>query len=562
MVIYHFALSTRMPPRSSSMTSALLNRPTLRIESLTLIASLYFTLFCNRLFWDGMLDGYDLGQSASWLYAGAMFIVLTAANFLVLGLLFNRWTAKPLLALLLVTTAFAVYFMNRYHIYLDPDMIRNVLVTDVHEAGDLMTWAVIPHVLLFAGLPLLLLSRVQLIRTPLRRAVPLRIGALLLAAIVGGGSAFLIYQDLASKMRNHKELRYLMTPSNYIYSLGRALGGKAQAGVTVRTPIGTDAKPGASWPSRKKPALMVLVLGETARAANWGLSGYTRQTTPELAELGVINFASVTSCGSNTEVSLPCIFSPWGRRQYDEKRIRGSESLLDVAARAGFRVVWIDNQSGCKGVCNGVEETRPAVAEMPPALCDGERCFDEAMVKTLEKTVAATPGNLLVVMHQMGNHGPAYYKRYPDAFKHYTPACEDSDLAHCAQQNIVNAYDNAIRYTDHVIASTVRYLRDEKTHDTAMIYVSDHGESLGENGLYLHGLPYAIAPEVQTRVPMVMWLSPGYANSFALSGSCLAERAKAPVEHDHLFHTMLGMLDVNTSVYETEMDFSAACRRQ
>jgi lipid A ethanolaminephosphotransferase len=199
---------------------------------------------------------------------------------------------------------------------------------------------------------------------------------------------------------------------------------------------------------------------------------------------------------------------------------------------------------------------------MPPALCDGERCFDEAMVKTLEKTVAATPGNLLVVMHQMGNHGPAYYKRYPDAFKHYTPACEDSDLAHCAQETIVNAYDNAIRYTDHVLASTVRYLRDEKTHDTAMIYVSDHGESLGENGLYLHGLPYAIAPEVQTKVPMVMWLSPGYASSFTLSNSCIAERAKSPVEHDHLFHTMLGMLDVNTSVYETEMDFSAACRRQ
>lgn len=550
-----------MLPRSSSLISSLLHRPTLRVESLALIASLYFTLFCNRLFWVGMLDGYDFSQPASWLFGGVLFIVLTAANFIVLGLLLTRWIAKPLLGLLLLTTAFAVYFMNRYHIYLDPNMVRNVLATDAHEAGDLMTWAVIPHVLLFAGLPLWFLSRVQLLREPLRRALPRRVGALLLAATVGVGSAFFIYQDLASKMRNHKELRYLVTPSNYIYSLGRALGGKANAGVSVRAPIGTDAKLGVSWSKRQKPALLVLVLGETARAANWGLSGYARQTTPELAELGVINFASVTSCGSNTEVSLPCIFSPWGRRQYDESRIRGSESLLDVAARAGFRVVWIDNQSGCKGVCTGVEETRPIAAEMPPALCDGERCFDEAMVKTLEKTVADTPGNLLVVMHQMGNHGPAYYKRYPDAFKHYMPACEDSDLAHCAQQAIVNAYDNAIRYTDHVLASTVRYLRDETTHDTAMIYVSDHGESLGENGLYLHGIPYAIAPEVQIRVPMVMWLSPGYATSFSIAADCIAKRAKSPVEHDHLFHTMLGMLDVKTSVYEEKMDFSSSCRR-
>ena len=551
-----------MPTRSrlASLISSLPNRPTLRVESLALIASLFFTVFCNRLFWEGMLGGYDLGQTASWLVAGALFVILTTAHFLLLGLLLNRWTAKPLLGLLLLTTAFAVYFMNRYHVYLDPDMLQNVLATDTHEAKDLMTWAVIPHVLLFAGLPLLALSRIQLIHDPLRRALPRRIGALLLALLIGGGATFLIFQDLASQMRNHKELRYLITPSNYIYSLGRALGGNAQASTTVRAPIGTDATPGTSWAQRKKPVVLVFILGETARAANWGLSGYSRQTTPELAaQEGVINFASVTSCGSNTEVSLPCIFSPWGRRQYDEKRIRNSESVLDVAARAGFRVVWIDNQSGCKGVCKGVEEIRPNTAEMP-ALCDGERCLDEAMQKTLESTVAATPGNLLIVMHQMGNHGPAYFKRYPDAFKHYSPACEDADLAHCAREAIVNAYDNAIRYTDHVVADVVRYLRQESTHDAALIYVSDHGESLGENGLFLHGIPYAIAPEVQTRVPMVMWLSAGYASSFSLNAGCVAERAKSPVAHDHIFHTVLGMLDVKTAVYEEKMDFSAPCR--
>ena len=548
-------------PRSrlSSLLASLLHRPTMRVESLALIASLFFTLFCNRLFIEGMLADYDLSKPASWLVATALFVILITSNFLLLGILLNRWTAKPLLTLLLLTTAFAVYYMNRYHVYLDPDMLRNVLATDVHEASDLMTWAVIPHVLLFAGVPIWLLSRIQLIREPLRQAIPRRLGALLLAILLGGGATLLIFQDFASQMRNHKELRYLITPSNYLFSLGVALRGEAQSNETARLPIGTDATQGSSWAARKKPALLVLVVGETVRAANWGLSGYARQTTPELAELGVINFASVTSCGSNTEVSLPCMFSPWGRRQYDEKLIRGSESLLDVAARAGFRVVWIDNQSGCKNVCKGVEEMRPQAADTP-TLCDGERCLDAAMLKTLEKTVASTPGNLLVVMHQMGNHGPAYFKRYPDAFKHYTPACEDADLAHCKTEAIVNAYDNAIRYTDHVVADVVRYLGKESTHDAALIYVSDHGESLGENGLFLHGIPYAIAPDVQTRVPMVMWLSPGYASSFSLNPTCVSERAKSPVAHDNLFHTVLGMLDVKTTVYEEKMDFSAACR--
>ena len=422
-----------------------------------------------------------------------------------------------------------------------------------------MTWALIPNVLLYAGLPIWLLSRVQVRRDSFRRALLIRVLALVLALVAASGAILLVYKDLASQMRNHKEMRYLITPANYLYSLSRVLGGKAQAGELVRASIGADAAPGNTWANRKKPTVMVFVLGETVRAANWGLSGYARQTTPELAAEGVVNFASVSSCGSNTEVSVPCIFSPWGRRQYDEARIHGSESLLDVVARAGFRVVWIDNQSGCKGVCKGVEEIRPNPADTP-ALCDGERCLDEAMLKTLEKTIAETPGNLLVVMHQMGNHGPAYYKRYPESSKKFTPACEDADLSHCPRETIVNAYDNAIHYTDHVLASTVRFLKSQTKHDASMIYVSDHGESLGENNLFLHGIPYAIAPDLQTRVPMVMWLSPGYASSFAFDPGCLGKRAQSPASHDHLFHTVLGMLDVKTSAYEPEMDISAACR--
>ncbi|MBS1130494.1 MAG: phosphatidylethanolamine:Kdo2-lipid phosphoethanolamine transferase [Proteobacteria bacterium] len=531
------------------------------IETVTLLVSLFFALFCNQLFLSGMLAGYDMAQPGSWLLAGSLLVGLAAVHFIMLSPFMTRWTTKPLLALLLVATAFAVHFMTRYKVYLDTNMLRNVLATDVREARDLMTWSLIPQLLLYAALPLWLLSRFRLKPRTVGRALLVRLGSIVLALLVLGGAIFLNFQDIASLMRNNREFRFLVTPANYLYSLVQVSRSQALAVEAVREPVGADAQPGPGWKNRDKPVVMVMVLGETVRAANWGLSGYARQTTPELAaEAGIINFADVTSCGTDTETSLPCIFSPWGRRKYDEARIRNSESVLDVVARAGFRVVWVDNQSGCKGVCKGVESIRPDLAKSPDH-CFGGECQDGALVDSLRQLVDETPGNLMIVLHQMGNHGPAYFKRYPDEFKAFKPACEDPDLPHCSEESIVNAYDNAIRYTDHVLASLVRTLRDHQSHDSALLYVSDHGESLGEKGLFLHGVPYKIAPEVQTKVPMVMWFSPGFAPSFALDTACLGKVAASPQSHDNLFHTFLGLLDVKTSVYAPEMDFSAKCRR-
>src|SRR5574343_754541 len=438
---------------------------TVSIEAVTLLVCVFFALFCNRLFLSGMLGGYDMAQPASWLLGGSLLVGLAAAHFVLLSPFMTRWTTKPLLALLLVTTAFTVHFMTRYKVYLDTSMLRNVLATDVREARDLMTWSLIPQLLLYAGIPLFLLSRLRLKQRTVGRAILVRLGSIALALAVLGGSIFLNFQDMASLMRNNREFRFLVTPANYLYSLVQVTRSQAQAVEAVREPVGTDAQPGPSWQARSKPVVMVMVLGETVRASNWVLSGYARQTTPELAaEAGIINFADVSSCGTDTETSLPCIFSPWGRRAYDETRIRNSESVLDVVARAGFRVVWVDNQSGCKGVCNGVESLRPDPAKSP-AQCASGKCFDGALVDTLQQLVSETPGNLMIVLHQMGNHGPAYLKRYPDAFKKFTPACEDPDLPKCSNESIVNAYDNAIRYTDHVVRSEEHTSELQSHHD-------------------------------------------------------------------------------------------------
>ncbi|MGB4468946.1 MAG: phosphoethanolamine--lipid A transferase [Azovibrio sp.] len=545
-----------------AVTAARLPRFAWSQETLLLIASLWFTLAGNGVFWQAALHGRDPASLATWRFLAGTGLLITALHFGLAALPAFRRSIKPLLVLLLALAASAGFYMQKFGIYVDPDMLRNVLRTDPAEARELLTLDLLPHLTLYLALPLLFLSRVDIRPRRLGKALLVRGLSLAAALVLGVAGLALAYQDLAALMRNQKEVRYLITPGNVVYSLARALSQDAQASPAVKKTIAPDAAPGAAWARRDKPVLFVLVVGETARAANWGPhpgpDGKLRDTTPETAAQDVIGFTDVSSCGTNTEVSLPCMFSLQGRRHYDEADIRGSESLLQVLARAGFRVIWRDNQSGCKGVCAGLELQRP---EPRPALCDGERCLDEILLDGIPRLAADQHGNLVLVLHQLGNHGPAYYKRYPEAFRRFGPGCDTADLSQCSQAQIGNSYDNALLYTDHFLARTIDLLKaQEARYDTALLYVSDHGESLGENGLYLHGMPYAIAPREQTRVPMLMWFSRGYAKSFGLDTACLRREATKPASHDNLFHTLLGLLDVSTQARDPRLDLSAPCR--
>ena len=536
-------------------------RPALTSTRLTVFAGLFFALGANTPFLSAVLAGRDPWLPASWTFTLAMLVALAAVHVLLLSLVVARPLAKPLLALLIVATAFATYYMQRFGIYLDPTMLRNVLKTDPAEAGELFGWGMLPHLLLFAGLPLLVLWRVQLDRQPWVRAMAWRLATIAGSAALLVGALLLVFQDFSAQMRNQKEVRYLITPANFIYSAVRVSVDSTHEAQAARSPTGLDARLDASWTARTKPALLVLAIGETARAANWGLNGYARQTTPQLAQRDVINFPDVTACGTNTETSLPCMFAPIGRRDYDERRIRTSESLLHVLHRAGFQVLWRDNQSGCKGVCEGLATEQLDNAKLPE-WCDGGRCLDEALPQGLDTVARDGKGNLVVVLHMLGNHGPAYFKRYPQAFRRYTPTCDTGDLKQCPREQIVNAYDNALLYTDHVLVKTIDFLESQsKRYDTALVYVSDHGESLGEKGLYLHGVPFAIAPDEQTKVPMTWWLSPGYTASFGLDTACLKREAARARTHDNLFHTTMGLLQVQSREYEPTLDITRACRR-
>ncbi len=553
--------STLAPPLFQRLRPPSLRLPTVSVELVALLASLFFSIASNQVLWHHVLADLPWHEARTWMVATCLFVAVTAFQFGLLALVLTRRTVRPLLSLLLVATAFASYFMQKYTVFLGPAMLRSVLHTDTHEARELLSWDLLPHLAWQAALPLWLLWRVPLAGRPWPKAALRRMGALLAGMAVMVLAGLLAFQDLAALARNHRDYRFLVTPSNYLYSLAKLGRADAASAALPLVPVGRDATLGVAWGQRARPLLFVLVVGETARAANWGLNGYERQTTPELSKLDVLNFPDVTSCGTDTETSLPCMFSSVGRRDYDERRIHGQESLLHVLAHAGFKVQWRDNQSGCKGVCAGLDEQR-LDGMTTPALCADGRCLDEILLQGLDRVVDDAHGNRFIVLHQLGSHGPAYASRYPQAFGRFGPACAGGELRHCSQAEIVNAYDNSLLYTDHFLAGTIRFLQAEASrYDTAMLYLSDHGESLGEHNVYLHGLPWSIAPREQKQVPMVMWLSPGYVRDFGMDLACLRRQALKPSSHDQLFHTVLGLLDVRTDAYDGSQDISEPCRR-
>ena len=533
--------------------------PRCSLEVLVALVSIHFAVFANGPFWDQALKGRDWSTSETWRFAGLVFAALVGLHLAMMLLVVTRRTARWTLTLLLLATAVATYFTSTYHVYLDPNMIRNMLHSEPKEAADLLGRGLLLQVLGQAGPAIALVWWARLPRAPIGAAAVQRIAAFSVAAAITAAAVLIGYQGFAGLFRNNHTARYLVTPASFIYSIGRAATAAKQQ--TARGAIGTDATLASNWQDRRRPVLLVIVVGETVRSANWGLNGYARQTTPRLAGLDVVNFRQVTACGTDTETSLPCLFAPVGRRNYDERRIRGSESLLHVLARAGFDVSWRDNQTGCKGVCSDLPYEQIDSGAMSD--CQPGRCLDEHLLDGLDQRVApaGSAAGQVLVLHTIGNHGPAYFARYPEADRVYVPTCDTSELSTCSVEAIVNSYDNAVRYTDRFLAMTIEFLgRHAATHDTALLYVSDHGESLGEHGLFLHGLPYAIAPDVQTHVPMVMWLSDGFRSSRGIDESCLRTRAERPATHDNVFHTVLGLLDVETSVRERSLDMTDDCR--
>lgn len=526
-------------------------------ELLAFLLGIYFSFFLNDILWNDLLKTQTGTATARWTFFWAVYIAVTTLQVLVINILlwgkFSKWVAM----LLLVATVLAHYFAQIYGVHFDTTMLRNIFTTNPAEAKELFTESLFLHFLQYASIPLLAIYFLKIKKNSFLKTIAKKLLMTFILLAITLGALMSQMKNFSSTMRNHKEIRHVVLPTSFLFSSAKiAFQSTATVNQKIES-IGLDAvRSSVSIP--RKPEILVVVVGETVRAANWGLSGYARETTPRLKEQHIYNFPFAISCGTNTDTSVPCLFSKEGKHGYDEKKIRSSESLLHILNRVGFGVTWIDNQSGCKGVCAGLNFVN-AKAHADPKHCFDGGCFDEALIDNLSWQIKHSVGNQVIVLHQLGNHGPAYYARYPKEFEKFKPACNTSDLSKCTQQEIVNAYDNAILYTDTVLSKTIDLLKNHQEKSTSLIYLSDHGESLGESGIYLHGLPYSIAPKQQTQVPFLIWLSDNFKRDHPRLEDCLAVQSKQPAHHDNLFHTVLGMFDIKTSVYDKKFDLTEKC---
>lgn len=513
---------------------------------LILAAALFLALFDNVAFFGNVLRVYppSLHNCA---FLVSLAVALPAVTCLFLLLLCSRHTIKPVLIGMLLVAPVTGYFMNTYNTIIDVGMVQNAAQTSFRESFDLFSWQLLLSFLFLGVLPSVLIFRAKVECRGFKAEMLERLKMGGVALLVVAISVLGLSKFYASFFREHKELRYYANPLTSIYSVSKYGVHLLNRGQTEIRSIGIDAVIAAGDNNRE---LIVLVVGEAARADHFSLNGYRRETNPLLAREEIINFKDMHSCGTSTAVSVPCMFSVFGREAYTDAKGASTQNILDVLSRAGVQVLWRDNNSDSKGVALRVkyeDYQDPKVNQV----CDVE-CRDEGMLTGLQEYIdGQKEGDILIVLHQMGNHGPAYYKRYPAAFEKFTPVCRTNELGDCTNDEIANAYDNAILYTDYFLSKVIELLKhNDSSFETAMLYLSDHGESLGENGLYLHGLPYFMAPEAQTHIGAVMWLG----KNLKVDRAAIRKEADLPLSQDNLFHTLLGIMEVNTAIYDRNKD--------
>lgn len=534
---------------------AKLNRLALSPVLLSALVTLYLFAGLNNTFWSRGIAVFDGHPGKLALLA----VVLLLAHIAVLLVFSNKYVFKPVLMFFILVAAISAYFVDGFGVVIDHQMIRNTITTTVNEASDLMTAAFWLHLLVFALLPIAFVALVTVKRGPALKQLLFN-GAFVAITLVAGGAIILAnFSAYSSIFRERQDFMAVINPAAPVAGAVKYVRRAMRETNIVAQPLGTDARQGPVLQAAGKPLFVVLVIGETARAQNFGLNGYARDTTPQLAQRDVINFSDTSSCGTATAVSMPCMFSHYGRDQFSNEKAKASENLLDIVQRAGFQVAWWENNTGHKGIAKRVPNQKLSDATNPEFCRDGE-CDDGIFTERLKPFISKAEDNTLLVMHQIGSHGPAYYKRYPQTMEEFRPACRTAQFADCTQEEIVAVYDNTIRYTDKNIADIIDLARsNSNTLATAVIYMSDHGESLGESGLYLHGAPYFLAPDEQTRVPFVAWFSEEFKTRMKLDPECVSAGKDSPVSQDNLFHSMLGLLNIETEVRQPALDLFGTC---
>ncbi len=525
----------------------------------TLAVTLFIVYFDNNQFW------WTVGRSITTLehplvVSAVLFTLLFGAVNIGLALCLGVRGFKITAAVTLLVASITGFYMSEFGVAIDPSIVRSVAETDAREAATLLSISFFVHVALFGVLPALVVASMPLKRQSLPRELAGKLTLIVASLFVPALAIYADYLEFSFYAQAHRDVRLFMNPVYPFYATGQyvaellethALPTEAMPNEISR-PIASDAT---------KPLAIVLVLGETARADHWALNGYERDTNRYTSIRDIVNYPNVIACGTSTADSLPCIFSPLTRDEFSHVEAARHENLLALMKRLGVDVRWVDNSTGCKGLCD--EQDLVSIAgDDDAALCDTHGCYDELLLRELDRVLSAGDTDTLVVLHERGSHGPTYHQNIPSEAKIYLPECTLETFRDCDNQSLTNAYDNTILYGDKVLGEIIDYLELlEATFDTALLYVSDHGESLGENGIYLHGFPYVLAPDSQIHVPMLFWASDSYYEHAGVDRNCLDVARSEPRSHDAIFHTAIGLVGARGDGYQPDLDILAACRR-
>ncbi len=538
-----------------------LRRPVVSRTTYLILFACYIGIFLNLAFYRQVFPLLPVNSLHNWLVflsmpivaISVMNILTTLASFLKLD--------RLVISLFILLSASAQYFIWNFGVVIDRSMITNILDTTPAESFALLSGEMIA-VLGLSGVLAVFVAWWVKIRKPATRwrGAAMRLLNIAVSALLIILVAALFYKDYASVFRNNKELVKSLSPSNSIVAVNSWYAHHRMDNLPL-VKIGEDATQKAVMHNAPRKNLTIVVLGETSRADNFSLGGYSRDTNPLMRQDGVIYFPHTTSCGTATAVSVPCMFSNMPRAHYDEELAHHQEGVLDILQRAGIRVLWNDNDGGCKGACDRVPHQNVTDLKLTGQCIDGE-CYADVLFHNLDSYIDNLQQDGIIVLHTIGSHGPTYYNRYPAAFRKFTPTCDTNEIQGCTREQLTNTYDNTILYVDYVVDKAIKLLQSKQDKfTTSLVYLSDHGESLGEDGVYLHGLPYSIAPDTQKHVPMALWLSADYQQRYGISAHCLQQRAqKENYSQDNLFSTLLGLLGVSTREYQAADDILTPCR--
>tara|TARA_B110000438_G_scaffold247074_1_gene249028 strand:- start:4381 stop:6063 length:1683 start_codon:yes stop_codon:yes gene_type:complete len=537
-----------------------LKKLTLTTNQLLIITCCYIALVLNLPFLNKVTAAIVSLDNYSVLFLLSVPLFLLSLTIIIQGVFSFRWITKPILIFSVVSSALIFYATVTYGIVFDYGMVQNTVETDTAEAFSYFNIYSILFFTLFGLLPSVLIYQVKLTYKPFFGELLTRLKLI----SISFGVAFLIgaffYSNYAAVGRNNKDVISYITPYKMLDSTIKFIK-RHYFYPPLKFKV-LDTAPLIVRDNSSKH-VTVMVLGETARAQSFSLNGYDKPTNQFTDKLGIVSFSNMSSCGTATAVSVPCMFSRLNKDNYDKRIATSQQNAVDLIHLAGADVLWISNNNGsCKGVCTRVKSIK-IPTDKSDLLCDGEYCFDEALLRPLkDKLNNLSHDNTLIVLHMIGSHGPTYYKRYPKEKRVFKPDCRRSDIQNCTEEELINTYDNTIAYTDLVLSKAIKMLNNisqEKNIESSLLYISDHGESLGESGVYLHGLPYAFAPKEQTHVPMIFWADPSQTD-FNLN--CLNKSASSKISHDNVFDTLLSIMSVKTSAYKVNNDPFLSCKSQ